>query len=179
MKLSERFTRAFTSALMADLSRNRALASAVASGRISPSKLKEDALRGAVEGVKGRATNFRYVADVVREEVRNQSRKTSGMGEETAGSSVWGAIGSAIAGAATIASNVLTTKYKSEGEAAVAKLASQSQALALQAQQIAAENARRSAEGSGDGIPSWVLPVSIGGGLLAIGGLYLATRGGR
>lgn len=181
---NEEYTRAFTVALMADLAADPEAASAVARGKIRPDQLRRDVFTSVVRGVRGGRTPFRHVTALVRQQMAAEKKvaRDAGMGAEA---NVWGAIGSAISGAANIASNVLTTKYEAKGQEAVAKLNAQSQALSLQAQQLAAQTADRmaaaSASAAGTGTPGWVVPAAVGGGLLLLGGIvYAATRkGGR
>lgn len=186
MSVREEYTRAFSAALVADLARNPSLALAVASGRTSPARLRDEALSESVRGVRTGRSRFPHVAALVRQQVEAEKSalREAGMGAEEAkaAGSVWDAVGAAIAGAAGIASSILGKKYEAKGNEAVAKLNAQSQQLSLQAQQLASQTAERmtSVSRREPGTPGWVAPVAIGGGVLLLGGIvYAATRKGR
>lgn len=175
MKIRPEYVRTFTAALMADLSQDPTLAARVARGGLSPASLDQIVLASVARGVRGGRTPFRHVAGLVRSEMEFEKvARDSGVGAEApvaaAAGSVWDAVGAAISGAATIASNVLTTKYKAEGDAAVAKLTAQSQSLSAQAAQLASQTQSASASGT----PGWVLPVAATVGALVIGGVVWA-----
>lgn len=181
---NEQHARAFSAAFMADLARDHELALRVARGQVSASGLRDEALRDVARGVRGGRSRFPHVGRLVRQqmEIEKRALRDAGVGAEATvkpASNIWDAIGGAIAGAATIASNVLTKKYETKGDEAVAKLNAQSQQLSLQAQQLAAQTAERMTVAR-EGAPGWIVPAAIGGGLLLVGGIvYAATRKGR
>ncbi|MGH9389542.1 MAG: hypothetical protein ACRD1Z_07995 [Vicinamibacteria bacterium] len=180
--MSKEYARAFSAAFVADLARDPDLSLRVARGRVSAAGLRDEAFRDIARGVRGGRTRFPHLQRLVRQQMEVEKRvlRDAGVGAEAPAkpeANVWDAIGGAIAGAATIASNVLTTKYEAKGNEAVASLNAQSQQLSLQAQQLAAQTAARAAAGPPSETPGWVVPAAVGVGLLLVGGVvYAATR---
>ena len=183
---AERFAEAATAAFLSDVARAPGIDRAIRQKGLRGPQLVAIMMRDVARGVRGEPgpALFPNVRALYRTQMNVEEDKLrAGMGQ-------WDAVAAAL----TAVGNVYATKVTASAQTSIAKVQATTAQQALDLQALQARAALAQAQGfpsataapapgtpgypGGDGgTPGWVLPVSVGGGILVLLGIgYAVTR---